>query len=1468
MKKCNYTFYNENGEMFEFGSSAELDYFLFNNYAEIAKKSASIIKYSLESTSDKIDRLSKKLKSQISSVEERYDPLFEGVETVLKIKDSIGANRFIDEVKFNNKHLVTPFNQKEYFDEIGINGDSEAIITGGWKNETDVGTVIHKIAEIVMSGSKESVKLNELFGDDNDRNNWLNTIYTSFDSLKFELKEKHGENCKIYTELPIISNELPEPYSNVYKTINGRIDLLVIDEKGNAHIYDYKISKKSPGKWNLSNNNAIIDEWPSTKKLKIEYQLEIYRAILQQHGINVSSVNIIPIKVKYNSSDLTIGDKVFHVSKSLKSFSVLDIINDSNGIKRRTEKVSEIVPVKYLTDNIDGIKAIVEPMSVMFNGYDLSTKIEISRASFDKIKSSVHTVAEDDSDRAKGKYWFYNKFKTKNNGRVYCKDDAELNEKINEYVQKINEESAQGWAYISQQLQAISDGSQEYDSLSLKTASRDENEYMRRLFSKFLNNPNGKNWKYQKNDTLSAAGIFVFTNDNGVAEIVVLTEQEINQEINLGKGKSLLGTDKKDYEVDEHIYLTATNGRLNIMKAICMINYASENFKGYRINSISAHNTRTQQGVEEDPDIMWNIFKDAAKLHKDKVDIKIDDSYFSNTLQYVEAAVESLCSENLMKLAGVEFAYGIDDIVIGLEKLERIRESLYSKSVVYNELNSGNPNFNIPEVLAYNIVMKAIAKLKGYRVYHEANPAPFLNTKGGPHAGLNVTSSELSPSLNFQQVGKITANAGIIINQKTVKTSNEIKSELDDLYKSKDRNKLVGYEVRYFDNLFRLDGTGNKDPRFLLKKETDQSLSKEEKAFILKFLKIVNNFKFNGDQAKIAEIRYTDEYYEVPLAMGRGWTTFHNMSFGELVKQNYNEALNFLNIFDSQQSDLNVSRKQYVAYNKYKIGSDTRKKLLNDTDINKFETHLGILILDIINTYHKEEVYNDILPQIQGLKIALQYQQKVLGNDTQNILDAIDKYVDINMFSKPIMDLQPIYKLLSAVRSVTGATVLGFNMRSGIRELMQGMWNHLSRSMVQMYGKGMFNHADILKAWTIVFKLSLKDPNMVTLLDAVNAEYGMANADVDSIKDLLNQSKSGVLNFGSDTMYIFNRIPDAYHRMGILIAQMLHDGCWDAHSQDENGMLIYDFTKDKRFDLLNNPNSNINSEEYKSQLDLYLSMVDQFRIEGYNIPHFVKGKKIPPLPRAYTIQEGLSIKSFADLCFGHYDKRTQMLAKHMFLGSFFLQFRTFLSAKLEQWILKPGTYNIGSYREKFDVDGVRIMRVISFDDNGIPKVELKREDEISKEDIATPYKEWQGRFMEGIAYSMWDFGHSLVKMNSQDLKELWKNDTKRANLFLFINDMILMSIIMAAIQALLLDNEEIEWNPGTHMMAMALYTSFSDGPITQLLSSLGGDINPPMYSQVKNLYRNSVNVLTGDMKISEYFTGTFGALRDLEYLMK
>ena len=113
---------------------------------------------------------------------------------------------------------------------------------------------------------------------------------------------------------------------------------------------------------------------------------------------------------------------------------------------------------------------------------------------------------------------------------------------------------------------------------------------------------------------------------------------------------------------------------------------------------------------------------------------------------------------------------------------------------------------------------------------------------------------------------------------------------------------------------------------------------------------------------------------------------------------------------------------------------------------------------------------------------------------------------------------------------------------------------------------------------------------------------------------------------------------------------------------DENGLLQYDYTKDARFALLRDPQADKNSQEYKEQYAIYQAMKLQFIAEGFNFenqPEFY-------LPRAYTYKEATSVKSFAEMCFGHYDKNTQMLAKHTFVGALFLHFRTFISAKMEQ----------------------------------------------------------------------------------------------------------------------------------------------------------------------------------------------------------
>lgn len=61
----------------------------------------------------------------------------------------------------------------------------------------------------------------------------------------------------------------------------------------------------------------------------------------------------------------------------------------------------------------------------------------------------------------------------------------------------------------------------------------------------------------------------------------------------------------------------------------------------------------------------------------------------------------------------------------------------------------------------------------------------------------------------------------------------------------------------------------------------------------------------------------------------------------------------------------------------------------------------------------------------------------------------------------------------------------------------------------------------------------------------------MANMDADMVQKELSESRMGVKNFNSDMLYVCNRAPDFYHRMGLLLAKMIHDGCYEAHSLNE-----------------------------------------------------------------------------------------------------------------------------------------------------------------------------------------------------------------------------------------------------------------------------------------------------------------------------
>ena len=1471
-RKCTYEI-TIDGEKKVFSSEMELDTFL-NNYLKdmiVDNVDATLQVDQQQVTVDKVNEAIKKYKSLATEFEITNEDGEK--EIALKLDKSIGVTKFLSTYgdPFDlSKVLVTKFDLDAYLakektrliDEGMTSNEADKYLEdlqNSWTQLTDYGTEVHKLFESVIN--PDIVYSPKLLSEDQ-----VTLLRNQLQDFIEDTKEKYGRDCKFITEVPIVSENIAEPYQRAgLNSINGRIDLLIIDKNGNVHVRDFKVSRKAVGAWEETRNSLLKGTWPSTKKLGAAYQLTFYKAMLEQQGINVATVGIIPVKLdldykvnKQGKEDISQIDKLSEVYIDSDNI----IVNPTNTTGKYYQKVKEILPAKRLNEDFDLIKTIQEPMSKFFPNYELSSKVQRKDANAEVYwKKIVKEVSSTDPMYQYGKYRFWNEYKPKDKFTYkweYANTKEEALEKVKAYVDKINEERGNELATIAQNIINVQQGSMDIEDIAKDNPYK--GDFLRRHISKYIDG----NWKFENNPSFTSAGLFVFSK-NGLIEIVSISNNVTHQAVKLEKGTNILGSTIANRDVDEHKIMSATNGNIDLIKVMSLLNSDSIKYQNYRINKIESINIWQQTGTEQYFDKLYNNFAELCRIHN--VPLNLQRSNFSTTLESVTSTVIDLCGADKLKHIGNwRLTFKVDDIVKGgeflKERMEELRR-LESAQGLRKAIRTEQWNFDDPLQTSYMLLGKALNELRGYEVYIEPDPAKWVGVTGSFHTGINITSINNAPSLTAQEVGRIIAVTETKIRRQELAWDSRIRKVFKDFYKYKDQNRLIGGEVKYFDNLFRRDSEGNITKDFMLKDPSDSSLAPEEKALIKTFAGIVNELRFDGNAERYQNAIEDGTFYQVPVAIGSMKTQFHNKGLKEGIKMEYQEATNYLRLFQEQMEQLDLAKDAQRVYNKFKMGEDVREQIITNHGINSLETHLEDLLRGYIHAYIAEEQYNDIIPQIQGIKIALQYNQAMYGQDAENLLDYLDKYITVNIYNKPIMDkgLQPIYKTLSAIKKFTTATALGFNLRSGLREMMQGMWIHISRTMANAYGKDQFTGSDLTKAWGIIFKDSPKRIATLTKVEALNADFGMANMDADIVQKELSQSRNGVKNFDSDMLYICNRAPDVYHRMGLLIAKMIHDGCWDAYSLNEDDQLVYDFKKDKRFDVYNSPGADQNSEAYKKQKALYEAYRHQFNQEGWKIE---PGEN---LPRAYTVREATSIKSFAEICFGHYDKNTQMLAKSMFMGAMMLHLRTFLSAKLEQWILKPGTYDQGNFAEKFDENGVKYVMIHSKGENGLPISRIDLETNVKAGETAEPYYEWQGRFVEGIAYSIVDFGNALRKMDLNEFKAMWANPTKKANFYLMLTDLIFMSLIMLMIHAVFLSGEaKEELGPLGHLGTMALYTSFQDGPIYNIIAQFAGDLNPPAYSIVKNVVNQSTAVITGDKNLFDAATSTFGFMSDLKYI--
>lgn len=795
---------------------------------------------------------------------------------------------------------------------------------------------------------------------------------------------------------------------------------------------------------------------------------------------------------------------------------------------------------------------------------------------------------------------------------------------------------------------------------------------------------------------------------------------------------------------------------------------------------------------------------------------------------------------------------------------------------------------------------------------------PFVSNQAlgdrGIGNGLYTTSAENSPSATLRALNQYYNAAYTHIReqfQKQHKIITDLTLPYISKYESQVSRLFKGTETKKWENLLVKDAEGNISEILSLKNPyTDHSLTTDEAEFLKGILWEINKFRYSelqqyqtlnyaDNKKEIENLIKTDEtiqkfissgeYFYLPLRRAREferWKKVGRIGLKDLLLkeiETLKDDWDLTQTHESHKSQMIRELKENATtmYNQYRMSPADRQALIKAEGIHDFELDLDYLAMDVAFQSIRANYFENVLQTTAACATVLHINQAITGINRHPELEAMDtreKSVIKNQNDVP-EELENVSKVVSAARKLNSLLVLAFRPMQMIKELTFGQFTNVSRAFSTKGSSDKLTLKNIFLAnktiwgqsvgkWAGVFAGN-QDMASYTLCESINKLYAVANEDISRVVDNSVNSRLGMLANLSKWMYLANSAPDYFNRLTLFVAKMMEDGCFDAHSLNEDGNLVYDFKKDKRFSELNKHglNSNYNGEEYKKQKALYLAMLDDFAAEGRNFAEYDKNGNLiyKEFDIAYTTKQRNSIKEVADLAYGYYDHETKSLIDVGFFGLIYRQFQTFLTAKVNLWLKgRPTTKGDNTAQGHYEIvtkNGEKCYRRLNIDKDGkilgvqiVPESQLT-EDEKENLDYAMY---WQGDYVEGLVYSI---GMTLHDLFHLDFKSIANNKYRLGNLALAMHDLLIGMLLYSIFKWLFSGGtKKMSDIPPLQRTLVRAMQDVSPSAITSV------NWEPGFVSSLSNLRDNALSILSDDdPDIKRFLTRNVAAIRDWTY---